>query len=287
MLGQVSEDTQAPAPVGSPQRRVEVVRGADGSRIHCVHAGEGPSVVLAHGYLLELDAYELVFGELARSGHHVIAFDQRGHGSSQGGSDGYGPAAAASDYGAVLEHFAVRDGILVGHSMGSFLALVFCLQQPELARRSLRRLVLLGGTAGAVAQGNLVNFVQVPMLKSGLVRHLWRFPPVGRALVAQLFGSSPDPRFIELTRAMLLRRDLRLSLPLLDAMNNESHYERLHEIPIEARVICGELDRTCPPSHSRRLGRGLPNATTRWLPRIGHMLTYEAPDAVLEAVREA
>jgi len=266
---------------------VEMVRGADGGSIRCVHAGRGPSVVLAHGYLLDLEFFDLVFGELARSGHHVIAFDQRGHGGSRGGSDGYGSTAAASDYGAVLEHFDVQDGILVAHSMGSFLALIFCLERPEIARRRLRRLVLLGGTAGEVGRGSLQNRLQIPMLRTGLISALWRFAPSGRAMVSQLFGASADPRFVELTRAMLLRQDVRLSLPLLQALTRESYDDRLHEIPIETRVICGELDRTCPPPHSRRLGAGLPNATTRFLPGLGHMLAFEAPEVILEAVREA
>jgi non-heme chloroperoxidase len=284
MLGLTNDVAKVPA---GRQSGVEVVRGADGARIHCVHGGTGPTVVLAHGYLLELGAYDLVFGELVRSGYHVIAFDQRGHGRSRGGSAGYGSTAAACDYGAVLEHFDVRDGILVAHSMGSFLALVFCLQHGEQAVRRLRRLVLLGGTAGAVGQGNLQTRLQVPMMKSGLVKPLWRFAPTGRAFVSQLFGTNPDPHHVELTRTMLLRQDLRLSLPLLHALTHESYYGRLHEIPIEARVICGELDRTCPPSHSRRLGAALPNATTEWLPGIGHMLGYEAPDTIVRAVRSA
>jgi non-heme chloroperoxidase len=125
--------------------QAEIVCGGDGAQIHCVHAGSGPTVVLAHGYLLETEFFDLVFNELVRSGHRVIAFDQRGHGRSRGGSDGYGSAAAAADYAAVLEHFDARDA----------------------------------------------------------------------TLVAQLFGNSPDPTFFELTRAMLVRQDLRLSMPLL------------------------------------------------------------------------
>jgi pimeloyl-ACP methyl ester carboxylesterase len=69
-------------------------------------------------------------------------------------------------------------------------------------------------------------------------------------------------------------------------MTDESYYDRLHEIPIETRVLCGELDRTCPPPHSRRLASLLPNASSQWFAGLGHMLAYEAPAAVLEAVRE-
>ena len=273
------------APAEQLQRRVEIVAGADGSRIHCVHAGSGPSVVLAHGYLLDNSYYEVVFRALVEAGHHVIAFDQRGHGRSQAGSAGHGSAAAASDYGAVLDHFAIERGVLVAHSMGGFLALRFCLQQPELAKRRLRRLVLLGANAGGMAARSLENRLQVPMIKSGLLSVLWRTPGIGPAMVAGLFGSAPDPRCVELTRAMLLRQDVQRSLPLLHAMRDESYHDRLGEISIQVRVLCGELDRTCPPSHSRRIGQALPNASNHWLPGKGHMLAYEAPDAVVEAVR--
>ena len=61
-------------------------------------------------------------------------------------------------------------------------------------------------------------------------------------------------------------------------------YARLPEIPVATRVLCGELDRTCPAWHSQRLARELPNATARFVPELGHMLNYEAPDAVYDAI---
>ncbi|HKP57989.1 MAG TPA: alpha/beta hydrolase [Polyangiales bacterium] len=259
------------------------VRGRDGNQIYCVESGAGSTVLLAHGYLMDLDVYDDLAQRLVALGHRVIAFDQRGHRRTTLGSEGNGSAAAASDYAAVIEHFAIDDATLVGHSMGGFLALVFCLRHPELARR-FKRLVLLGANAGAVAVGSLQNRMQMPLVKSGLMKTLWRFPPTGRALVGTLFGRSPNPAHVELTRQTLLRQDLHASMPLLIAMSHENYYDRLPEIGIPARVICGELDRTCPAWHSQRLGRDLRHAQTRWLPDIGHMLGYEAPEVILEAV---
>lgn len=266
------------------QAGTEFVTTADGAQLRCVYAGEGPAVVLAHGYLLELEVYARVFPRLVAAGHRVIAFDQRAHGRSTVRPHGCTAALAASDYRSLLEHFGVQEGILVAHSMGAFLALRCCLEHPAAVRR-LRRLVLLGANAGAVAKGSLQNQLQLPLLRSGLMKPLWRFPPIGRALVAQLFGRSPDPADIERTRAMLLRQDLETTLPLLQAMCHDDYYARLGEIPLETTVLCGELDRTCPAWHSQQLAAALPRATARWLPDRGHMLMLEAPDAIVEAVR--
>jgi pimeloyl-ACP methyl ester carboxylesterase len=258
---------------------------ADGGSIHCGSIGRGPTVLLAHGYLLDHSLWDPVLSRLAAAGYRVVAFDQRGHAASREGSEGSSAAAAAADYRTLFEHFGVDGATLVGHSMGGFLSILFCLQYPELSRR-LRRLVLLGGNAGAVAQGSLQNRLQIPLLKLGFMPRLWKMPRLGRQLVAQLFGRDPDERWLESTRSMLLQQSIPRSLPLLRAMCYENYYARLGEIATDTRVVCGELDSTCPAWHSQRLGQTLPQASNTWLPGVGHMLPYEAPDAVCQAILE-
>jgi len=60
----------------------------------------------------------------------------------------------------------------------------------------------------------------------------------------------------------------------------------LGEIPVPAIVICGERDRTCPRFHSERLGAEIPGSRNVWLTGVGHMVTYEAPQAIVDAVVE-
>ena len=259
---------------------------ADGGRIHCISAGTGPTVLLAHGFMVDLTSYRPIFDQLVQRGYRVVAFDQRGHAQSREGSAGTSPAAAVSDYHMLLEHFGVEGATIVGHSMGGFLALLYCLQYPEEMRR-LRRLVLLGANAGAVSKGSLSNKIQMPLIESGLLPRLWRMPRLGRELMKPLFGHKQDPEWLELTRKMLIRNDASRALPLMRAMASEDYYSKLGAITVEARVVCGELDRTCPSWHSERLGKELPNARNRWLPGAGHMLGYEAPDAIISAITEA
>lgn len=266
-----------------PSGDVTFIQRPDGASIHAISTGSGPAVVVAHGYLLELAFYNRFFKRFVDAGYRVIAFEQRGHGRSTIGSGGLGSKVIADDCRAVLEHFAVEGGTLVAHSMSGFLSLVFCLEYPESAQRSLRRLVLVGANAGAVAQGSLQNRLQIPLLKSGMLRKLRGFPPECQALVGQLFGPNPDARFVEVTRRILLRQRERETWPMLNAMLDENYYSRLPEITVETRVLCGLSDRTCPAWRSRRSGAELANASNVWLADKGHMLAYEAPDAIYDA----
>ena len=115
-----------------------VIERQDGTKIRAISAGEGPTVVLAHGYGYTLQEWNVVWSKLRQAGCRVIAFDQRGHGQSTIGSDGIGSKQMAGDYRAVLEHFDVRDAVLVGHSMGGFVSIVFLLEHPVVAAQRLK-----------------------------------------------------------------------------------------------------------------------------------------------------
>ena len=266
------------APAEQLQPRVEIVAGADGSRIHCVHAGSGPSACSR----TDSCSSRLLRARLRRaglsSGHRVIAFDQRGHGRSRAGSDGQGSAAAAAGLRRGARSLRTRrDATLVAHSMGGFLALRFCLRHPELAQRRLRQPGVarsqLPARSARRAAWRIICRSRLDQVRADLSA-LWRYPPTrprdGRGALS---GTSPDPA---------LRRAHARDVPApgyaaVDAPAagdaRENYHDRLHEIPIQARVLCGELDRTCPPSHSRRIGPGAaerrPRAGSRQGPHAG------------------
>ncbi|WP_457149225.1 alpha/beta fold hydrolase [Mycobacterium sp. URHB0021] len=96
-----------------------------------------------------LAEWNILWGRPLDRGHRVIAFDQRGHGRSTIGSAGIGSESMAADDAAVLEHFEVHDGVLVGHSTGGFIAIRALVEHPELAGR-LRGLVLCATWVGRI-----------------------------------------------------------------------------------------------------------------------------------------
>jgi pimeloyl-ACP methyl ester carboxylesterase len=107
---------------------------SNGVRIRFVEHGQGPAVVLLHGYTGTADRHWIntgVFGDLARD-HRVIAMDARGHGKS-------GKPREASAYGAemsrdvvrLLDHLAITHAHVVGFSMGAFVAGHLMVTQPD------------------------------------------------------------------------------------------------------------------------------------------------------------
>jgi pimeloyl-ACP methyl ester carboxylesterase len=102
----------------------------------------GPLVVAAHGLTASHLAWGLVGPELGRD-HRFVAPDLRGRGGSRDLPPPYGVAAHAADLAAVVAAYGGGPAILVGHSMGGFVALRAARADPDL----VSRLVLVDGGA--------------------------------------------------------------------------------------------------------------------------------------------
>lgn len=104
-------------------------------------AGEGPDpLVCVHG----ITAQHRAFNALARNlvpDHSLAAVDLRGRGDSEKPDSGYGLDAHASDVIRTLDHLGLEDAVIVGHSMGGFVALQIALRHPD----RVRAIVLLDG----------------------------------------------------------------------------------------------------------------------------------------------
>ncbi|MEO1966865.1 alpha/beta fold hydrolase [Hyphomonas sp.] len=122
----------------------------DGTTISYLELGDGPLVLLLHGFTANADLNWVrpgVAQKIADAGYRVIAPDMRGHGASPVPDD---PAswprdAIARDQIALMKHLGTEPYAVVGYSMGAISALRY-----ELLSRSSGRLVL-GGVGDSVA----------------------------------------------------------------------------------------------------------------------------------------
>lgn len=96
-----------------------MIETRDGTRLYAKSWGDGPPVVLIHGWPLSGDSWDPVSHALADEGFRAIAYDRRGFGRSDQPSGGYDYDTFANDLADVMAAMGVSDGAaLVGFSMG-------------------------------------------------------------------------------------------------------------------------------------------------------------------------
>jgi non-heme chloroperoxidase len=256
----------------------------DGTRLHTVSDGEGPTVVLAHGFAIDANEWNVIAAELVASGRRIVAFDQRGHGRSTIGRDGIGTGPMAGDYAAVLDAYDVTDGVLVMHSMGGFIGTRFLIENPDLVTRHLRGAMLVATFAGDVNRDNPQNKLQIPLIRTGILPRLVSLDLVGKPFARSLMGDGGTDAMVESFLAMFRAQDLGALVPILEAMVQENRYPELASISLPCTILVGSKDRTTPPFHTDQLHAGIAGSRLVRVPGAGHTVNWEAADLIVEEI---
>jgi lipase len=130
-----------------------------GGALHVARAGTPdaePVVLAVHGVTGSLMAWRTVARELDERAC-LLAPDLRGRGRSRGLPGPYGLATHMADLTAVLDHVGAPSAVLVGHSMGAFLALRLAAELPE---RTLGVVILDSGVPFTVSDGDTKQYDQ-------------------------------------------------------------------------------------------------------------------------------
>ncbi len=100
--------------------------------LHVEVAGQGPAVLVTHGFSATSAMWEDQVEVLAGD-HTVIRWDMRGHGRSDYPADPaeYSLDLTVQDMVGILDSLDVAKAVLVGHSLGGFASLAFTLRHPE------------------------------------------------------------------------------------------------------------------------------------------------------------
>ncbi len=108
---------------------------ANGNRFHAVEAGNGPLVLLLHGFPEFWYSWRHQLPALADAGYRAVAVDLRGYGATDKPPRGYDGYTLASDVAGLIRALGERDAVLVGHDLGGMLAWTTATFHPRLVRR--------------------------------------------------------------------------------------------------------------------------------------------------------
>jgi pimeloyl-ACP methyl ester carboxylesterase len=115
----------------SQNKPVTGYAGAGGSRLYYETAGNGRTVVLIHGGLVDSRLWDRQFERFARH-FKVVRYDLRGFGKSD---FSYGPFSHVADLHSLLKYLKIEKASLVGLSLGGIIAADFTLEHPEMVEK--------------------------------------------------------------------------------------------------------------------------------------------------------
>ena len=112
------------------------IENVNGIRIHCVEAGEGPLVLLVHGFPESWYSWRHQLPALAEAGYRAVAIDVRGYGRSSAPTpiEAYRMMAHVSDNVALVGALGEEQAVIVGHDWGAPIAWNSALLRPDVFR---------------------------------------------------------------------------------------------------------------------------------------------------------
>lgn len=105
---------------------------ANGARFHTVTMGDGPAVLLVHGFPTYWYTWRHLLPALAEAGYRAIAMDLRGYGGTDHTPRGYDPFTLSGDLSGVIRSLGHRQATVIGHGWGGFVAWSAAVLEPDL-----------------------------------------------------------------------------------------------------------------------------------------------------------
>jgi pimeloyl-ACP methyl ester carboxylesterase len=236
-----------------------------------------PTVVFLHGAGFDHTTWALHSRWFAHHRYGVLAPDLPGHGRSAGAP--LPTIAAMADWTAgLLDAAGASKAHLIGHSMGSLIALETAARHP--ARVSALSLI---GTAATMTVGpDLLKAAEANDHDAIDIVSIWGLgyqAELGGSLAPGLWMHSGAQRVLEQCRPGVLFNDLSACNAYQNALAAAA------TVTVPATLILGERDMMTPARAGEALAAALPNARTLVLPGAGHMMMVERPDELLAALR--
>lgn len=247
--------------------------------------GDGPLVVLLHGFPESRITWRRQLPLLAAAGYRAIAPDLRGYGESPkpGNVSDYAVPLLVEDVAELIRANCNGPCILVGHDWGALVAWFTAMLRPEL----VRKLVIMN--------------VPHPAL---FVRELRRSKKQKLKASYQLFFQMPllPEIFLRLFGRALLKRAARFTPGQIDAYTAHLkknatpmlHYYRamrttrgalrpmMRRIDVPTLIIWGEREPVMLPSTLEGTEEWVPDLRIERVPRAGHFVQHDAPERVTE-----
>ncbi len=269
------------------QKRVVQAKAPQDLKLHVEEYGEGPPVLLLHGFGTSSVSFSRIIPPLSRK-FHIYAIDLKGFGQSPKPCDHrYSVYDQALLVDRLLQEKHLDHLIVIGHSYGGGVALSLALLDPA----RISKMVLIDSASYAQQLPKLIRWLQIPiagplafyLLPTAYeVRDAYRYAFYDdRKIPDDIVGKVTENLRMPHAKAVYL--DASRQLVPEDIRCVSGYYRRIR---IPTLIIWGAEDIVIRPEKAYRLHRDLPNSRLVLIPRCGHIPHEECPGKVLELLEK-
>ncbi|MGH1487835.1 MAG: alpha/beta fold hydrolase [Acidimicrobiales bacterium] len=267
---------------GPPQYSSRLVAVGD-AEITVAQWGEGPAeIVLLHDGLGSIEQWRSIPANLAsKTGRSVLAYDRPGHGQSTPVPTGPWPAdwlhREAARFADLLEVVEVKNPLLVGHSDGGSIALLYA--------------AALGSKASGASNGarDAVGVESAEQTIRGVITlaaHSWVEQTCFDAIAGMRNNSAPIVKGLARNNANPdALFEAWSGVWVCDEFRDWDIRALLANIDVPTVIVQGEGDEYAPDSHAIDTAAAVgSNAQCQLLENLGHLLHHQDPDLVVDVV---
>lgn len=266
----------------SPDKMAQIWKFGDvlletGIKMRYAEQGEagGVPVILLHGFADSSFSWSRVLPLLDKK-FHVFALDQRGHGETDKPQKNYAMKDFAADVVAFMDAKNIRRAIIVGHSMGSFVALQTTLDAPE----RVEKLAIIGTATTAR------NEVTLDLQKSFNALN----DPIDEKFVREFqVGASSETVPVEFMNQVVresLKPPARVWQSAFSGVLAEDYKARLGKIKVPTLIVWGEKENLFLRDQQDLLKAGISNASLKVYSETGHSPNWEKPERLAKDLNE-
>jgi 3-oxoadipate enol-lactonase len=246
------------------------------NNIHISYSDKGPrntlNIIFIHGFPFNKSMWTGQ-EEILSQEYRVITYDVRGHGESDFGNEDFTIDLFAKDLIELLKHLKIDKAVLIGLSMGGYIALKAVLDFPN----RFEALVLSNSHCFAdtdVAKEKRVKAIQM-IETEGLKKYADM--SVQNLFSEESFVSRTDE--IEFIKKMILNTSRQAIKKTLEALaNREETCNRLSEIKIPTLILHGKEDKITTKESSQILHKKIKNSVMQYIDHAAHISNLENPD---------
>ena len=263
---------QGPMP-GEPKDATYIE--VEGTRVRYRDTGEGPPVIMIHGFASSLETWDLVQPIIAKN-HRVISLDLKGFGWTDRPEGDYSPWAEAKIVRALMDRRGIDRAAIVAHSWGSSVALALALGAPE-------RVTKIALYDAWVYEDQIPTFFR-----------LARRQGLGELLFGVYYKERPDERLSlafydptvvneklaeDIERAVERPGTVAAALAAVRGQTFSEVEKRYRTITKPTLLLWGREDVVTTIDFAERLAKELPNSRLVVYPKCGHFPMLEAMPA--------